>query len=151
MITSKDWHDLFPNVSATEGCEKGRGNLESSNRLEELPFPAAHSMGTGLQGSGSCTVPIKPHRKCPHELLVPVMNTDARYYLEEKILLQIDFTVEIINKSYYLSYKTFSCPVLLYPCGVNMKDTVKGAVSVKKLYIFIGKLAYLFCRLLYRM
>lgn len=108
-------------------------------------------MGTGLQGSGSCTVPIKPHRKYPHELIVPTMDTDARYYLEEKILLQTGFTVEIINKSYYLSYKIFSCSVLLYPCGVNMKDRVKGAVSVKKLCTFLGKLAYLFCRLLYRM
>lgn len=71
---------------------KSRGNLETSNSLEELPFPVAHSMGTELQGSGKCTVPIQPHRKCAQELLLPwqiqmLCTTLRRKSLCKRILL----------------------------------------------------------------
>ena len=116
-----------------KGMKKSRGNLDTSNRLEKLQFPAAHSMGTELQGSGRCTVPIQPHRKRPHELLVPMTNTDAIYYLKEKILVQTSFTVELGGKRYYLRYKICSWSVLLYRYGGNSKDRMQGAVSVRKL------------------
>lgn len=131
-----------------KGMKKSRGDLETSNRLEELPFPPAHSIGTELQVSGKCTLPIQLHRKCPHELLVPMTNIYVAYYLKEKIPVQKNFTLEFSREGYYLWHKICSWPVLLYRYGGNTKDRVKGAVSLKKLCTFLGNLTFLVCRLL---
>lgn len=78
-----------------------RGMKQSRGNLEELPFPAAHPVGTELQGSGRRTVPTQLHRKCPDEPLVPMTNIVAIYYPEEKILLQMNFTPGFSSKMYY--------------------------------------------------
>lgn len=141
MLTARNWQDPFLNALATERHGTKQGQSGDQKKAGRAPISSSPLNGHRIVGLWEmlCTHPAT-EKNVLNELLIPMTNTDVIYYLEEKILVQMNFAVEFSGKErHYLQYKICFWQALLYSYKDNGKDKVKDAFLVNPPAIcFIG-------------